>query len=416
MRRRCPSPGAAQQVLLVSAVVMALTLYYRAPAIAVLHSAAPAARADQAPPPASTEAPRAKAAARKGGRTGIRAGWDDEAAADGDFPISLERDTGGDSFASKFMMALDFLTKEKERKTKATTHPPPRPSSDRSRTASTVPWNQDTGKETKHTEGTNPQPDTKANTIPAAKPAVSPGPQARACRVAFPPLDFCECKREILAQGGAACPATEGEGETTPRDLLAALNRTLGSSTCSDAATLRGANQSVISFSLFGAFPSEYHDGVPVVVARAAEAYPGWAVRVYHDLDLAKDLSARAWVCSLACKFPHLDFCSVGSLPVFPHHARQRRAHHAHHGRHVRRLWLLASRGVGTHPGDTVPVLTQGQPRQLLRPGQRGAVPVANTQEELHCARLLPVQSVSGLSALPHQESQLHLRWHAEIS
>ncbi|XP_047481562.1 uncharacterized protein LOC125033991 isoform X1 [Penaeus chinensis] len=315
MRRRCPSPGAAQQVLLVSAVVMALTLYYRAPAIAVLHSAAPAARADQAPPPASTEAPRAKAAARKGGRTGIRAGWDDEAAADGDFPISLERDTGGDSFASKFMMALDFLTKEKERKTKATTHPPPRPSSDRSRTASTVPWNQDTGKETKHTEGTNPQPDTKANTIPAAKPAVSPGPQARACRVAFPPLDFCECKREILAQGGAACPATEGEGETTPRDLLAALNRTLGSSTCSDAATLRGANQSVISFSLFGAFPSEYHDGVPVVVARAAEAYPGWAVRVYHDLDLAKDLSARAWVCSLACKFPHLDFCSVGSLP-----------------------------------------------------------------------------------------------------
>lgn len=246
MRRRCPSPGAAQQVLLVSAAVMALTLYYRAPATAVLRSAAPAARAHPARPPVSTEAPRAKAAARKGGGTGIRAGWDEGAAADGDFPISLERDTGEDSFASKFMMALEFLTKERERKTKATTPSLPRPLSDRNRTANTVPWNQDT----------NPQPDTKANTIPAAKPAVRPGPQpratpsapqarGRACRVAFPPLDLCECQREILAQGGTACPATKGGGETTPRDLLAALNRTLGSSTCSDAATLRGANQSV---------------------------------------------------------------------------------------------------------------------------------------------------------------------------
>ncbi|XP_027217155.2 uncharacterized protein [Penaeus vannamei] len=337
MRRRCPCPGAAQQALLVSAAVMALTLYYRAPAAASrhtapLHTAAPAAR-----PSAGSEAARAKAAARKGGGAGVRAGWRDEAA---DFPISLERDTGEDSFASKVMMALEFLTKEKKRKAKAkaTTPPPPRPPSDLDRMASTgssmAPSNRSNKKETTQAEDSNPWPDPGANSTPipdrsgspAAEPAASRDPQTRAtpsasqpsgqaCRVSFPPLDLCECKREILAQGGAACPATNSGGETTPHALLAALNRTLGSSTCSDAATLRGANQSVISISLFGAFPSDYHDGLPVVVARAAEAYPGWAVRVYHDLDLAGDAKARAWACSLVCGFPHLDFCSVASVP-----------------------------------------------------------------------------------------------------
>lgn len=268
MRRRCPCPGAAQQALLVSAAVMALTLYYRAPAAAPrhtapLHTAAPAARADPARPSAGTEAARAKAAAKKGGGAGVRAGWRDEAA---DFPISLERDTGEDSFASKMMMALEFLTKEKKRKAKAkaTTPPPSDPDRMASTGSSMAPSNRSNKKETTQAEDSNPRPDPGANSTPipdrsgspAAEPAASRDPQTRAtpsasrpsgqaCRVSFPPLGLCECKREILAQGGAACPATNSGGETTPHALLAALNRTLGSSTCSDAATLRGANQSV---------------------------------------------------------------------------------------------------------------------------------------------------------------------------
>ncbi|XP_042864461.1 uncharacterized protein LOC122248488 [Penaeus japonicus] len=328
MRRRCSSPGAAQQALLVFAAVMALTLYYHAP----LHTAAPSAarshlharlssNAERTRAKSPTKAP-AKVLKRKGGGTHVRAGWHDETAAEGgDYPISLERDTGEDSFASKVMMALEFLTKEKTKKTKVVPSPPPlplppptpRPPSDRGKTSHEA----ERGSSNQHRDAepdANPRSrDHTPSTTPPPPPPLPPS--GRTCRVTSPPLDFCECTREILAQGGAACPAGEHGGKTTSRDLLSALNRTLGSSTCSDAATLRGANQSVISISLFGAFPSDYHEGLAVVVARAAEAYPGWAVRVYHDLDLAGDARARAWACALACGFPHLDFCSVVSLP-----------------------------------------------------------------------------------------------------
>jgi len=46
----------------------------------------------------------------------------------------------------------------------------------------------------------------------------------------------------------------------------------------------------------------------------AREVYPGWVMRVYHNLDL----NSPAWrtaVCNITCTYDHVDFCDVRRLP-----------------------------------------------------------------------------------------------------
>ncbi|XP_042236610.1 uncharacterized protein LOC121875922 [Homarus americanus] len=90
------------------------------------------------------------------------------------------------------------------------------------------------------------------------------------------------------------------------------MNKISETSTCSSWAKLRGPGQKVVSYSLFGKFPSNYSFGMEQQLPRVSEVYPGWVVRLYLDLSQQQQ---KSWACALACKHPHLDICDVHDLP-----------------------------------------------------------------------------------------------------
>nr|XP_045598498.1 uncharacterized protein LOC123758316 isoform X1 [Procambarus clarkii] len=118
----------------------------------------------------------------------------------------------------------------------------------------------------------------------------------------------CSCTRHLT-------PATPCPNETIGQSQIhTKIYDEMKESTCNDWATMRGTNQSVVSFSLFGKFPSSYYSGAFTLMQRLSRVYPGWSVRFYHDLDFS-DPVKKKWMCSLACKYKQLDFCYVGNLP-----------------------------------------------------------------------------------------------------
>ena len=91
--------------------------------------------------------------------------------------------------------------------------------------------------------------------------------------------------------------------------------------TCGSDAYHRGDNQLVIAFSLHGKPGSHrkfsaFIDGIGVNVARVAKFYPGWVMRLYHELDHGDHFMAD--LCWLACRNNHFDLCHAGKLPGVP--------------------------------------------------------------------------------------------------
>ncbi|KAK4329466.1 hypothetical protein Pmani_000223 [Petrolisthes manimaculis] len=108
-------------------------------------------------------------------------------------------------------------------------------------------------------------------------------------------LELCGCTR---TQQLATCP---------PQDT-----KHTDQSTCGSTATLRGPGQKVVSYVVFGKFPSPYYMGLEKLVYEVPKFYPGWSMRVY--LNWAED-KHRDLVCALACNNSHLDICDVQNLP-----------------------------------------------------------------------------------------------------
>ncbi|KAK4320223.1 hypothetical protein Pmani_008914 [Petrolisthes manimaculis] len=139
------------------------------------------------------------------------------------------------------------------------------------------------------------------------KPKVNPSTKLEMCQVQMQ-VEGCECERTIISWL-PKCPGPD----VTQQQLLTSIKTTLGESTCSDSATLRGTNQSVVSYSLFGKFPSDYFRGAVKLANELPKSYPGWSIRFYHDLN--PNVSRhKAWLCDLACQHSHLDLCNVVKL------------------------------------------------------------------------------------------------------
>lgn len=85
-------------------------------------------------------------------------------------------------------------------------------------------------------------------------------------------------------------------------------------SSCSDHATARGPNQKIIVYAFYGTIDSKYFNGTAVNVDAVKQMYPGWVIRVYHNLSLDNEVEATA-LCDLWCDHDYLDFCDVRHLP-----------------------------------------------------------------------------------------------------
>ncbi|CAL4176491.1 unnamed protein product, partial [Meganyctiphanes norvegica] len=121
-------------------------------------------------------------------------------------------------------------------------------------------------------------------------------------------LQECKCHRRIQIPKGLSLSSP-----VSTNDILQAIKSTHGVSTCSDEATLRGPGQYVVSLSLYGTFPNEYFDGIPHIIEQVRTLYPGWVMRLYHDLNIHEE-HHKEWLCHLACTNPHLDLCNIRNL------------------------------------------------------------------------------------------------------
>ena len=108
----------------------------------------------------------------------------------------------------------------------------------------------------------------------------------------------CSCSRPIL---------------TDPSHIL--LIDETSTSLCSQYATYRGFHQRVIAVSMYGPKDNRlftFNNSLTFLYALIddiSQMYPGWILRVYHDSTVREDI-----ICSIECKYLHVDFCNTTSL------------------------------------------------------------------------------------------------------
>ncbi|XP_066971947.1 uncharacterized protein [Macrobrachium rosenbergii] len=130
------------------------------------------------------------------------------------------------------------------------------------------------------------------------------------CDITFN-LEICHCNRTVRARLPHGCPERFPDVEEVLRTVKAAYGETI----CGDWATLRGPNQKVASFSVYGPFLSKYYLGIEYLLPRLLKLYPGWNMRLYHRMNLS-DPKVNEWVCGLACQYPHFDLCDAENLHI----------------------------------------------------------------------------------------------------
>ncbi|KAK8724676.1 hypothetical protein OTU49_011205 [Cherax quadricarinatus] len=124
-------------------------------------------------------------------------------------------------------------------------------------------------------------------------------------------LDPCKCSRTIHWYS-PYCPSQVIRSNTSIKDKIdIVVDEWQKQSTCGTWATLRGPAQKVVSYSLYGKFPSEYHSGLEQLAPLVVKMYPEWVMRIYLDLSLKQQ---REWACNLACNNQHIDLCDTGNI------------------------------------------------------------------------------------------------------
>ncbi|KAI9550244.1 hypothetical protein GHT06_001531 [Daphnia sinensis] len=102
---------------------------------------------------------------------------------------------------------------------------------------------------------------------------------------------LCNCQRESMLRNG---PADEFHW-------------------CNSESSSRGGNQKIISYALFGESNTErYFKLIANISLTAADSYPGWIVRIYHNF--SRDGPAYGRLCSVYCQHNNVDLCSVPDM------------------------------------------------------------------------------------------------------
>ena len=135
----------------------------------------------------------------------------------------------------------------------------------------------------------------------------------------------CECLRTL-----------KPIGPDLSRDLLAGKTPTDGSyvgpSSCNKFTSHLGSGQNVLSYSFYSAVTLSYtRDEVtgeahwhrylgllPDLLHNITIDYPGWRLRVYHNL--TKEHPQLDFLCDLYCKNTHMDLCDMRDIPELISH------------------------------------------------------------------------------------------------
>lgn len=90
---------------------------------------------------------------------------------------------------------------------------------------------------------------------------------------------------------------------------------------CSDEASVRGSNQKVVTYALFGNPQGDagvfrrYYSMMRNISLTIKKEYPGWTMRIYHNI-VADDEENEAYnqLCKVFCRHSNVDLCSVPDI------------------------------------------------------------------------------------------------------
>ena len=124
-------------------------------------------------------------------------------------------------------------------------------------------------------------------------------------------LEACSCNRELP--------------RTNTSDVL------LSDTTCSQQAYARGSGQKVVAFSFFEKEEKSkiarketgdavnnvsgfFFNGFQINIDLLPKHYPGWVIRIYHDIEDTDPLMEK--LCQLSCKYDFVDLCNAKNIPT----------------------------------------------------------------------------------------------------
>ena len=88
---------------------------------------------------------------------------------------------------------------------------------------------------------------------------------------------------------------------------------------CSTESSIRGSHQRVVTYALFGNAHNSsvfrrYYSLLRNISLTVAKEYPGWIIRIYHNVIDEPDSEGYEQLCKVYCRYSNMDLCSVPLL------------------------------------------------------------------------------------------------------
>lgn len=88
---------------------------------------------------------------------------------------------------------------------------------------------------------------------------------------------------------------------------------------CSDESSARGHHQRIVTYALFGNAHNasvfrRYYSNLRNISLTVEKQYPGYVIRIYHNVVDDPDSEGYRQLCNVYCRYPNVDLCSVPEL------------------------------------------------------------------------------------------------------
>ena len=84
-----------------------------------------------------------------------------------------------------------------------------------------------------------------------------------------------------------------------------------------ESSIIRGHKQKVITYSLYGNDTSafdRYFSLMDNISKKAAQVYPGWTIRIYHNIEEKQNPIGYQVMCKIYCNHENVDLCSINEI------------------------------------------------------------------------------------------------------
>ena len=131
----------------------------------------------------------------------------------------------------------------------------------------------------------------------------------------------CSCSRQLPSLG-------KDFSDSLLAGVIPPDGSYVGRSYCNEYTDYLGSGQNVISYSYYtparqsATFDTHwfrYLTFLDSLLQRMTEIYPGWRMRIYHNVTQGQRDQAD-YLCNLTCTYPHLDLCDVRTIPSLAAH------------------------------------------------------------------------------------------------